>query len=1158
MQRGFCIFFVLAGVAFAQSERGNITGSVTDSSGAPVPAAPVTITNRATNAQEHVVTTGSGSYNAPNLVPGIYRVEVAVSGFRSFVLDNVTVTAGATVRADAQLQVGQLTESVQVTAQAIQMQTEDARVSNAVQNKLVDELPLVVGGALRSPFDLVTTVPEAKGSGNQVSLGGGQAGGWGATLDGLSVNTNRSADAGETAYLTPSVEAITEFAVDTNGFSAEFGQASGGMITFVSKSGTNQLHGTAYEFLRNDDFDARNFFAASRSIYKQSDFGASVGGPVVLPKLYNGRDKTFFFVNYEGFRNRLGQNGSILSVPTAEMYQGDFSNWVNAKNQPIPIYDPQSTTANPSGGFVRTAFPGNVIPQSRFSTVTQSILPYAQGKILPNRPGIVPGTYSYVQNNYLTNGGDSVSPTDKGSVKIDQNLGANHHLGFFYNKTRYDSMPGPAGPSGLPEPLWNGSVSHYEASLYRLSYDWTISPTLLNHVAAGGNTFYKNSYSPNSGGNWKSKVCIPNAVDCNVNFPNISFSEYTGWGSTAYNGTEQPSWSLKDDLSYIRGSHTLKFGYAFESQRANGFGQQNIAGQATFNFAETAVPGTTSLTSGSSFASFLLGAADKGATETIRYLPQTYDYHGFYVQDGWKVNHKLTVNLGLRYEFTLPPVSEGNQYSNFSPTTPNPAVNNYPGALVFAGFGPGRQNKRSLIPGWYGAWSPRVGFAYALNSKTTIRAGAARSFSRVTVVSGTTHYSGFIGQYAFASTNQGITPAFYWDSGLPSYPLPPQIDPAFANNTNVDWWQLPDATRAPENDNWTLSIQRELSPSTVLEVDYNGVVGSHLQTGLVNINQVPMSVVNSLISSYGATQAIGLLNSNITSSAATAAGIPIPYANFTNPNVQRSMTVGQGLRPYPQYLTIDTSQGGADKSGHSFYNAAVVKLNRRYSNGLTFEWSYTFSKILTDSDTYYANTGMAEDQGNRRLEKSIGQFDQTHVAKFNTIYELPWGRGRKWLTHGWAEQILGGWRVSAIQVYNSGFPEAVTRNAPLPIFNGINRPYITTYNWQSTWTGAFDPAVDKYLDASAFPAQPNYLLGNATRYNPKVRGFPGLNENVSLGKTFPLTERFRLDFRAEAFNIFNRVVFDDPNTNLSSTSFGLVTKQANSPRQMQLALKLYW
>lgn len=1158
MKRLVVAAFLAASILCAQSERGNITGSVTDSSGAGIPNAAVTITNKATNTAEHVVSTSSGEYNAPNLPPGSYMVDVQTAGFATFKVDNVTLTAGATVRADAVLRVGKLSESIEVSAQTIQMQTDDAKISNAMQSRLVDELPLVVGGALRSPFDLVTTVPEAKGSGNSVSLGGGPAASWSATLDGLSVNTNRSADANETAYLTPSVESITEFAVDTNGFKAEFGQAGGGVITFVSKSGTNDFHGTAYEFLRNDDFDARGFFATSRSIYKQSDFGVSAGGPVIVPKLYNGKNRTFFFVSYEGFRNRQGANGSILTVPTPEMYSGDFSKWVNSKGALIPIYDPATTIPNPNGSFSRAVFAGNKMPVSRFSTVSRQIIPFAQ-PVTPNRAGIVPGTSSYISNNYITNGGDTTSPTDKGSVKIDQNFGSNHHIGFLYNRTQYNSEPGPAGSSGLPEPLWTTQVSDFSAALYRLSYDWTISPRIFNHFSIGGNKFNKNSYSPNSGKDWKSKVCIPNAVDCNVNFPNLTFTEFSSWGSTAYNGTEQPSWSWKDDLSYIRGAHTLKFGYAFQSQRANGFGEQNIAGQAGFSFLETAVPGATSFTSGSSFASFLLGAADTGATETIRYLPQTYDYHGFYVQDDWRVSRKLTLNLGLRYEFTLPPVAGGDQYSDFSPTTPNPAVNNYPGALVFAGYGTGRQNTRSLVPGWYGAWGPRLGVAYALNSKTTIRAGAARSFSRVTVVASSSHYAGFIGQYNFASTDQGVTPAFYWDQGLPSYPLPPLIDPSFANNGNVDYWQGQNATRSPEAYNWTFSIQRSLSASTILEADYNGVVGAHLQSGTVNVNQVPMSVVNQLIQTYGATQATNLLNAKITSAQAKAAGIPVPYPNFTNPAVQRTQSVAQALRPYPQYLTVDTSQSGGDKSGHSDYHALVLKLNRRFSSGLMFQWSYAFSKILTDSDTYYANGGFAEDQGNRQLEKSIGRYDQTHVLKLNTLYELPFGKGKRWLTHGFANYVLGGWRVGAIQVYSSGYPIGVTRNAPLAIFNGLNRPYITSYDWKTSWTGDFDPNKERYLDPAAFPAQPAGVLGNATRYNPAVRAFPNFNENVSLGKSFLFTERFKLDFRAEAFNLLNRVVFSAPGTlNINSTAFGTVTSQSNTPRQMQLGLKLYW
>jgi hypothetical protein len=1150
------LFFALSALAvWAQSERGNITGIVTDSTGASVPNIPVTITNVATNTSEHVSTTNGGEYNAPNLSPGKYRIEISASGFKRFVADNVTLTAGASVRQDAQLQIGQVSESIEVQAQVVQMQTENAKVSTAVQNVLVDELPLVVGGNLRSAFDLVSITPESKGSGSGLSLGGGQAGAWGATLDGLPVNTNRSADASETAYITPSVESLTEFTVDTNGFKAEFGQAGGGVITFVSKSGTNAFHGTAYDFLRNDVLDARGFFAPQRSIYKQNDFGASVGGPVLIPKLYNGRNRTFFFFSYEGFRNRLGNNGQILSVPTPEMYKGDFSNLVAANGNKIPIYDPASTVANPNGaGSIRTAFPNNQIPLSRFSAISQAVIGYAAPLAVPNRPGLVPGTPGYVRNNYLVAGGDSESPTDKGSIKVDQNLGYKHHLAFFYNRTSYGSQPGPAGPTGLPLPLWNGQVTTYDAADYRLSHDWTITPTLLNHFSIGGNKFFKNAFSPNSGLNWANKICIKNAVDCNVNFPNISFSEFTGWGSTTYNGTEQPMWSLKNDLSYIHGPHTMKFGYDFESQRANGFGQQNISGQASFSFLETAVPGATSATSGSSFASFLLGAADSGATETIRYLPQLYAYHAFYAQDDWRVSRKLNVNFGLRYEFTRPPVSAGDQYSDLSPTLPNPGANGYPGALIFAGTGQGRTGARSLVPEWWGAIGPRLGLAYQLDSKTTIRAGAGRSFSRVTVVSGTTHYSGFIGQYSFASTNTGITPAFYWDQGLPSYLLPPQTNPAFQNNQNVDYWNGgKDVTRAPEIDYLTFSIQRQLSSNTVLEATYSGTSGSHLQTGLININQVPMSVVNQLIGKYGATQAISLLNSNITSAAAVAAGFTPPYASFNK-------SVSQALRLFPQYLTVDTSQGGGDKSGHSNYQAAVLKLERRYVKGFTFQWSYAFSKILTDSDTYYANAGFAQDNGNRKLEKSIGAFDQTHVVKMNTLYELPFGKGRRWLTSGIANQVLGGWRIGAIQFYSSGTPIGVTRNAPLPIFNGTNRAYITTYNWRASYNGSFDPAVDLYLNPAAFPTQPNGLLGNATRLNPLVRTFPNLNENVSLGKSFNFTERMRLDFRAEAFNVFNRTIFNAPGTNLNQNTFGIVSSQASNPgpRSMQMALKLYW
>ena len=1148
---------------FSQTERGNITGLIRDPTGAAVPGTEVVATNVATNIPSTTQANAAGEYNI-TVMPGVYRVVITAAGFKRYVLENVTVATASSVRVDVVLELGALSESVEVTSDVTQIQTETAKVSTAVQNRMVDELPLVVGGALRSPFDLAAITPESRGSGTAgQAIGGGQAGTWNATLDGLGVTNNRSVDLGEVVYNAPSVEAITEFTVDTNGFKAEYGQAGGGVMTFTSKSGTNEVHGVAYDFLRNQDLDARGFFAPTRSIYKQNDFGAALGGPIYIPKLYSGRNRTFFYVTYEGFRNRVGSNGSILSVPTPEMYQGDFSNWVNSSGSRMQIYDPATTQPNPSGsGSIRQPFPNNQIPASRFSTVAAQINTYAQ-TVKPNRGG-APGTIGYVQNNYISNSGSLTSPTNKFSTKVDHVIRNNHRLGFFFNITRYLQQPTAAGTPGLPEPLWNGSLTFYHTSLYRLSYDWTISPHLMNSLAIGGNTFFKNTYSANAAKNWKSKVCIPNVVDCNINFPQVSFSEYTGWGGASYNGSENPMISLKDDLSYIHGKHNLKFGVSYQYQREVGTGQQNIAGNVGFSFLGTSLPAATSQASGNSFASFLLGWTNTGATETNRYIPQIFPYYGFYAQDDWHLTPRLTVNLGVRYEFTLPPTSPEDIFSDFSPTTPNPAVNNYPGAVIFSGDGPGRQNKHALVPGWYGAIGPRLGIAYSLGSKTTIRSAFGRSFSKVTTPWGSGHYAGFVGSYSFSSADQDITAPFLLDKGLPSYPLPPQLDPSFSNNTSVDYWQGNNATRAPESISWTFSVQRQLTTNTLVEANYNATANSHLQAGEVNIDQTPTQYLNQFIQQYGATGALNLLRADITSALAQSAKIPIPYANFTNPSVQYVRTVAQALRPYPQYSTVATSGQGAngDKSGHGSYEALVLKVQRRFSGGLTFQWNYAVSKLLTDSDTSQANAGMAQDQYNRRLEKSIGQYDQTHALKLNTIYELPVGKGKKLLSGGgFTGSLLGGWRLGAVQSYLSGFPLALTENNPLSaIFNGATRPWITTYDgWRAPISGSkFDPNKDKFVNLAVFPAQPIGVFGNSTRYNPKLRGFPMFNENISLAKSFAITEKKHVDFRWEAFNLFNRTQFGNPVMNLNSSTFGVVSSQANTARQMQAALKLYW
>jgi hypothetical protein len=1157
------VILTAAVVAFAvpclaQSERGSVTGVVQDGTKGILPGVALKVVNDATNTAVTVFTSESGAYSAVNLPPGTYRIEATLSGFQTAKVDGIQVAAGSTARIDVTMNPGAITESVNVTAANSMVQTEDARVATNLSNEQIDKLPLVVGGAMRSVYDLVNTVPEARGSGSNVSLGGGQGGAFGATLDGISVNTNRNAEVVESAFLTPSVEAITEFAVETNGFKPEFGQAGGGAITFASKSGTNQFRGSVYDFLRNDALDEKGYFERTKGIYRQNNFGASLGGPVRLGGLYNGTNRTFFFAAYEGFMNRSASNALTLSVPTPEMYDGDFSNWVDANGRRIVIYDPATTRPNPNGtGFIRDPFPNNRIPLDRFSRVAQQYLALAKGVVVPNRPEAVPGTLGYVSNNYLSPGGTTSEKTNKFSLKVDHTLSDRHRLSYLFNRATNRVEPGDGGPAGLPAPFNTFQATSFDGDLHRASWDW-IGQRMVNHFSFGMNTFNKDAFSINVGQDWANKVCIPNAVDCNDNLGNLTFTELSTWGGASNNGTEQPRLALKNDFTINHGRHTIKTGFTWDRQQANGFGQQDIAGRAGFSFRGTSVPAAATLAAGggSSFASFLLGVADSGRTETIRYLQQVYSYYSFYAQDDWRVNDKLVLNYGVRYEYTQPPVAGGDQYSDFSPTKPNPAVNDYPGALVFAGEGTGREGTRSLVPGYYGAWGPRVSFAYSANDKTTIRGGVGRSFGRVTVTQSSSHFAGFIGQYVFSTPDSGITPAFLLDQGLPAYPLPPRLDPAFSNNNDVDWFNGAEATRPAVYDTWTVSLQRELRSGLSVEVDYNGVYGSHLQANLLNANQVPMSVVNDLVARYGPTGARDLLNSQITSAAAVNAGIRPPYPNFTNASVQTLRTVAQALRPYPQYQRVNVQTGGGDKTGTSHYHAGIIKVNQRTRNVL-LQGSYMYSRLMTDADSF-SGSGGSMDQARPELEWSTGRFDQPHIVKVSAVVQLPFGDGQPWLQSGWASRVLGGWRVAAILQYASGLPIGVTTNAPLNIFNLTNRPNVTGEDWRAPLAGdEFDPAVDRFLNRAAF-VQPVGELGNAPRINGDVRRFWNQTENLSVSKSFPVSSKLSADIRIEAFNLFNRVTWGAPNTDFSSTNFGLITTQENKPRQLQLGLKLYW
>jgi len=1170
--------------AFAQSERGTITGVVHDSSGATVPGAKVSVTNQATRVNTSVTTNQAGEYSVPELQIGTYLVRMEKQGFRTFNINGLVLNAAQTVRADATLDVGQATQTVEVTAAAIQVQSEDAKLSTTVQNKLVNDLPLEVNGTVRTPFDLAALTPDAKnvGGDNGFAIGGGQAANYASSLDGVSTNTSRALSKSWVSSNAPSVEAIEQFSTDSNGYKAEFGHSGGGAMLYVSKSGTNDFHGAIYEFVRNNDFDANNFFNNSshiaNSIYKQNDFGATAGGPLLIPKLYNGKNKSFFFFSYEGFRNRTGANGQTFTVPTPEMYNGDFSRWVTSSGQQIPIYNPIGQVQNPDGSYTRTPFPGNVIPKSLFSPAAVKALGVFQGsgQLVPNN-GAAPGSVGYVSNNYLETQGTQIYPVNKESVKIDHIFSDKHRISGYYGHDLEHQTFGPDGPPTLPGLYSNYNDLIQETDVVRFSWTWSLTPTLMNYFYAGGNDWRQDHKPPQEYiGNWSSKFCLPNVPNCNENLVNLfqggTGDTYSQWGGNADNGSENTVYAYNDDMTWVKGAHTFKFGGMFQITHYNGFGRQCEAGCAGFSYQETGVPGGTNPNAGgNAFASFLLGAADTGQIDTVRFIGQQFYYVGGYVQDDWRVTPKLVLNLGLRYDINLPPTGLNNRWADFSPTTANPAAGGIPGAVLFAGNCTGCIGTRSFADLWTKGFGPHVGLAYSKDSKTVIRASYATLYGALQSVSGSTHTMGFTLTQTFPDSTNGILPSFTLDQGMPPWTAPPFINPSVSNGATVSWFQGQEAEKLPALYNLHFDIQRQLGNSTVLNLGYSGVMGNHLQAQLDSYNQLPPSY----LTKWGTVaQSVSVLNSLAGSATANSVGVYAPFSAF-NTLWKNSATVAQALRPYPQYQNIDTYTGEGDHSGHSTYHAFIAQVQRRFTAGITIQASYALSKILTDADSAWG-AGYPANFFDTQLEKSIGAYDVTHDFKFAGEYEVPFGKGHRLLNHGPAAYVLGGWRIASINVYDSGIPVGIGTSETLPIYaqgaGGRVPAYVTSYNgWQPNWGGSFDPGKDNFFvpyGTGPFPLQgsastPLYGIGNVTRLNPKVRLFPNFNENMSVTKDFPIKgESKRLEFRAEAFNVFNRVRFGDGvSQTLQNQQFGVLTgagSQINTPRQLQLALKFYY
>ena len=1126
MLRNLAILFLAATAAVAQSERSTLTGTVTDQSGAAIPGASVEVVNQATGLKYTTSSNDFGIYALPELPAGVYQETARYRGFET-TSQLVRVRLAETVVLDFTMRVIQGRTEIAVTGS--QGSIEDIGIGDPfppIEDRLVTDLPLSVSGNIRNPESFIFLMPGVTGTAANTQINGSQSRAKEVLFDGVGAT---SPESGGTLFTYPSVEAVSEFSVVSSGFSAEYGRTGGGFEMFSSKSGTNMFHGAAFDYLRNNVFDARGFFATAAPVNRQNEFGAVLGGPVVIPHVYKGRSHTFFYFVYDGFRYVQSSSNTLVSIPPAAFRTGNFSSLVGSSGKPILIYNPASTTPNAGGGFTRTAFAGNQIPQSMFSSVSSKILP-----LLPQ-----PANGANL-NNFLALNANSFS-RDQVDLKIDHSFtDANRLSGFLYvgRQTQIN-------PDTLPDPFTNGLNNDYNSRWARLSDDWTLSPNLLNHAAFGFTREAQlwNSLAANQ--DWPTQIGLTGVQTGPGNaFPYVTFNDgFATWGST--NGTKTVGeqinnvFQLDDDIYWVRGRHSLKFGADARWLQTNGADYFGSQGNFAFNTLETGLPGTSS--TGSAFASFLLGDVHQGQLNQLTLVPGIrYRYLAGFAQDDWKISRTLTLNLGLRYEIYFPRSEAHDNLASFDPTLTNPGAGNRAGAIAFLGTGPGRSGLTSFANTDYKNLGPRVGFAWAATPQTSVHGGYGIYYGPGNADAGLRQSQsfgfGFNASPVFASTNNGVTPAFDWDSGFPqNYVRPPNLSPTVANGSAVATIGAGDG-RPPYFQNWSLGVERELAANLMVEADYVGVKGTRLGTALIRPNELNPSYLS----------LDGLLTSPVTSAAAQAAGIPLPYPGFTG-------SVAQALRPFPQYLDITNL---SNPNGNSTYHALQMKMERRISHGLTGVVAYAWSKTLTNADIAAGGGPGGQTFYNRGLEKAVSDTDVPQAISVSFLYDLPFGPGKRFFQHGALGKVMTGWTLTNIDQYWAGTPIVLTANNTLPLFNSTLRPNVVSGVPLEMSYSHFDPAVDRYINPAAFAVPPSLTFGSAARSYDNLRAPWTLNESFGAVKRTAITEHVTLIFRAEFFNVFNRVVFGAPASNISAANFGVVSSQSNAPRQGQMALRL--
>lgn len=1076
--RFVCASLFALPVVFAQAESARVTGTVTDPSGASIGGARLTLIHEATNARHAVVTGTDGRYLTLPLRIGTYRVEAQANGFRQSVRQGVVLEIGLTQVLDFRLEVGAATESVQVTADVPLLSTVDATQGQVINNKRIVDMPLNGRDYVQLALLSGGTTQAANGS----RFGGFSAAGQRATqnnymLDGIDNNNVQLAAQGSQAEtVKPSVDAIQEFKISTNSFSAEFGRASGGVVNATIKSGSNSLHGTAYEFLRNEKLDAKNLFDDPNSPkpkFGRNQYGFSVGGPIV-------RNKLFFFGDSEW--GKIRESRTVTNtLPTTLMRQGDFSEQRNT------IYDPNTYTAS---NRTRQPFPGNIIPAPRLDRVAK----------------LATAWYPQVQNGNLTQNflynPPNRSDEQKWDMKFDANLSEKDTLYFRYS---IQDLFQPAS-SNLPAPAYGSGDSSFANAGKNTALVWnhTITPTLVATTRVGWNQLFTNQQPPTDK-NANAELDLRGVDRSTPGAPSFSISGYTnlGIGANLPNLNDSQTRQLVSDVNWIHGSHTVKVGVNLSWLQA--FITNPKEGLGVFNFNGNFSRNPSNNSGGNAFADFLLGIPFQTSAANPVYSNLRAPFYHWYVQDEWRATRKLSLSMGLRYEYNGQWVETRNMLSNYDldRDRANPPI-------ILAKDG--SRSDRALMADRKNNFAPRFGLAYQIDSKTVVRSAFGLFIGNYEGTGGGRFLLGNPpNTISIRLSTDSISPAFLLQDGLPAGSLDPK------NLANVRLSSFQTAPKWPKSMQWNFNIQRQLPKDMVFEVGYYASKATHLPVRW---------------------------NANY--------ALPGP-GNINNRRLYKSI-VYPGTNTVVSPLTIVDRH---DWFGNSQFHSFQTRLEKRFSSGMSLLANYTFSKTIGDTGGFSGAGGApGSPQGfqnplNRRLEKSLDDQDQRHRFVASYQYDLPFGRGRHWLAraNAVADALAGGWSIGGITTISSGQPFGITVQGDPANTGDTNRPNVLG----DPHLSGSQRSADRWFDTSLLVRNDPFTYGNAGR---NILTLPGrINTDLGLFKLFRITERVGLQFRFEAFNVANTPPLGNPNTTLGDQNFGRI-QSADRPRNLQFGMKV--